>query len=236
MFWRKKQVVVPPVEAGPAVATSGEVKSTLPKGKEARAEKLPGPKGVPSLVGKYLIEKKEREPNWVWRLVAVERKSAKGEQAFDIRLFSGPEAVEKRIKVKDYTSLDAHPELIHYEGWYNKESKQVELEEKRVALKVTIFSQAEIRKKIEELSEPGSTVFFYLTASPASGGPLGRGAALVELNPKYPGPKQKKYCVYAVNVEGTELSSKRMKFFDSDNAKSISSYIKERHYNPYQQG
>jgi hypothetical protein len=126
--------------------------------------------------------------------------------------------------------------LIHYEGLYDKESKQVELEEKRVMPKLTIFSQTEIRKKIEELSEPGSTVFFYLTASPASGGPLGRGAALIELNPNYPGPKQKKYNVYAVNVEGTELSSKRMKFFDSDNAKSIASYIKERHYNPYQQG
>jgi hypothetical protein len=236
MFWRKKQVVAPPVETGSAVATSDEAKSTVPKAKEVKAEKLPGPKGIPSLVGKYLIEKKEREPNWVWRLVGVERKSAKGEQAFDIRLFIGTEAVEKRIKVKDYTSLDAHPELIHYEGWYNKESKQVELEEKKVVPKVTIFSQAEIQKKIEELSEPGSTVFFYLTASPASGGPLGRGAALVELNPKYPGPKQKKYNVYAVNVEGTELSSKRMKFFDSDKAKSITSYIKERHYNPYQQG
>jgi len=95
---------------------------------------------------------------------------------------------------------------------------------------VTIFTKEEIQKKIEGLSEPGSSVFFYLTGSPSSGGPLGRGAALVELNPNYPGKKQKKYILSTANVEGMEPVGKGQKFLESDKAKDIARWISERHH------
>jgi len=95
---------------------------------------------------------------------------------------------------------------------------------------VTIFTKAEIQQKIEALSEPGSTVFFYLAGSPSSGGPLGRGAAVVELNPNYPGKGQKRYIVYTDDVEGMKPTNKRRRMFDSDKSKEIARWIKERHY------
>ncbi|MDD5039155.1 MAG: hypothetical protein PHN78_07560 [Dehalococcoidales bacterium] len=96
----------------------------------------------------------------------------------------------------------------------------------------TIFTEAEIQQKIEGLSEPGNTVFFYLAGSQASGGPLGRGAAVVELNPNYPKEKQRKYIVYAADVIGMEPAGKGKQWFDSDKPKEIAKYIKERHYKP----
>ena len=95
-----------------------------------------------------------------------------------------------------------------------------------------IYTKAEIQQKIEALTEPGSTVFFYLAGSPSSGGPLGRGAAVVELNPNYPGPKQKRYILYTANVMGMQPVDKRTRFFDSDSSKEMAKWIKERHYKP----
>jgi hypothetical protein len=98
---------------------------------------------------------------------------------------------------------------------------------------VTIFSKEEIQQKIEALSGPGETVFFYLGASPAHGGPLDRGAAVVELNPNYPEKKGKKFHIYVADVAETQPVGKGQKVFDSDKPKEVASWIKERHLQPY---
>ena len=105
----------------------------------------------------------------------------------------------------------------------------MELEEKKkVSYDVPLFTEPQIRQKIEALSEPGSTVFFYLAQGPTWGGPLGRGAAVVELNPNY--PKKKKYILYTANVDGMEPVGKGQKLFDSNKAKEIASWIKNAHH------
>lgn len=96
----------------------------------------------------------------------------------------------------------------------------------------TIYTQQEIQDKIDGLKEPGNTVFFYLGAGPSDGGPLGRGCCIVELNPGFPGKKQKKYNVHTAAVEGTEPKGKGQKLWDSDKPKDIAKWIKDRHYVP----
>jgi hypothetical protein len=199
--------------------------------------KLPKEKEIRELVGKYLVAQKNVDADWVWDLKYLACKSAKGETTFDVRLFDKAQAAAKNVPVKDYASLDAHPELILYEGWFDTASKKVEVEEKagfRVSEDVIIHTKPEIWAKLMGLKEPGSSTFFYLAGSPSSGGPLGRGAAVVELNPNYPGKKQKKYIMYTDDVEGTQPVGKRQKSFDTDKAKDIVSWIKERHYQPSQ--
>ncbi len=227
MFWKKKTTAAP-VETEPAIATPAG--GMAAKAEPAKAKKLPGVKSIPDPVAKCLIENLGRKSDWVWRLMCV--MCPKGEEVFDVRVFAPYEATEKRINVKNYTTLDEHPELILFEGRFDKKAKKAEMEQKGERIKVTIFTKNEIRQKIEELSQPGSKIFFYLSASPASGGPLGRGAALVEVNPDYPG-KGKKYSVTAVSVEGAEPTSKGLKMFDSDNSKDIAGWIKERHHDPW---
>ncbi len=97
---------------------------------------------------------------------------------------------------------------------------------------VKVFTKQEIQAQIEALKEPGSTVSFFLAGSSASGGPFGRGAAVIELNPNYPGKKQKKYNVYIVNADGMQLQSKGEVFFGSDKPKDLASWVKDRHYKP----
>ena len=190
------------------------------------AEKLPGPKDIPELVRRHLID--DMKMDSYFGLKAVVRKSPKGEKAFDIRVFDPSEAAAKKVQVKDYTSLDELPDLTIYEGWFDEKSKRVELEKKRIIPEVTIFTEAEIQQKVEALTEPGSTVFFYQARGGASGGPLGRGAAVVELNPNY--PKKKKYIVYTADVDGMEPVGKGQKLFDSNKAKEIASWIKNAHH------
>ena len=208
MFWKKK-----------------------PVDEEGKKEKLSGPKEIPGLVRNYLVAETKMGPDLVKLLKAVVRKSATGETAFNIRVFDESEALAKKVQVKDYTSLDECPDLIIYEGWLDEGSKQVKLEEKkRVSFDTTIFTEAEIQQKIETLREPGDMVFFYMGRGSAHGGPLGMGAAVIELNPNYPGKKQKRYNVYVADVIDMQPVDKGQKLFDSDKPKDIARWVKESHH------
>jgi hypothetical protein len=199
--------------------------------KEEEKEKLPGPKEIPGLVQNYLVAERKMDPDLVKLLKAVVRKSATEEKTFNIRVFDGSEALAKKVEVKDYTSLDERPDLVIYEGWFDEGSKQVKLEEKNlVSSDTTIFTQVEIQQKIETLKEPGSTVFFYMARGSAHGGPLGMGAAVIELNPNYPGKKQKRYIIYVADVIDMQPVGKGQKLFDSDKPKDIARWVKDAHH------
>lgn len=111
MFWKKKPEEV----------------------KKEKAEKLPGPKEIPELAGRYLVVQLKKNPDWVWRLRGVVRPNpAKGKKAFDVRVFDEAQVAAKKVKVKDYNTFDEHPGLILFEGWFDKESMRAELVEKKV--------------------------------------------------------------------------------------------------------
>jgi hypothetical protein len=202
----------------------------MPWGKKAEVGKLPGPRGVPGLVQNFLVTKGKMDSDLVGILKAVVRSRPGEEKAFNIRIFDESEAVVKKIQVKDYDSLNEHPDLIIYEGWFNEAAKQVELEEKKAMPSTIILTEAEIQQKIEALSEPGSTVFFYQARGPAQGGPLGRGCAVIELNPNYPEKKGKKYIIYTADVIDMQPVGKGQKLFDSNKSKDVARWIKEAHH------
>jgi hypothetical protein len=199
--------------------------------KSAKEEgRLSGPKEIQGPVRDYLVAERKMEPDLAKLLKTVERKSPTG-ATFNIRVFDDSEAMAKKVQVKDYTSLDKCPDLIIYEGWFDEGAKQVKLEEKKkVNWDTPIFTQAEIQQKIEALKEPGSTVFFYTARGSAHGGPLGMGAAVIELNPNYPGKKQKKYNVYIVDVVDMQPVGKEQKSFDFEKPKDIARWVKDAHH------
>lgn len=200
------------------------------KQEEVKVEKLPGPKEIPEIVAKHLTDQMKMTPMYVQFLKALMYPDSRSKDAFKIRIFDESETEVKKIRVQNYVTLDQYPDLILYEGWFDKKTKQVELEEKRKLPDVPIFTEAEIQQKIEALNKPGETVLFYTARGPAIGGPLGRGAAIIELNPNYPGKKQKKYNVYMANVDGMEPVDKGQKLFDSDKSKDLTKWVKESHH------
>jgi hypothetical protein len=209
----------------------GKKQAVVEKPLQPKVEKLPGPRPIPGLVLKHLIAEYRVEPDLAQILKAVVRRSPKAEKAFDCRIYDGSEAEASEVQIKDYTSLDGHPELTLYEGWFDEGLKRVELEEKRrVSYDVPLFTGAEIQQKIEALSEPGSAVFFYQARGPAVGGPLGRGAAIVELNPNYAAQKGRKYIIYTTNVVGMEPVSRKQKLFDSNKPEEIAKWVAEAHH------
>jgi hypothetical protein len=62
------------------------------------------------------------------------------------------------------------------------------------------------------------------------GGPLGMGAAVIELNPNYPGKKQKRYIIYVADVIDMQPVGKGQKLFDSDKPKDITRWLKDSHH------
>ncbi|MFH1169495.1 MAG: hypothetical protein V1691_02250 [Chloroflexota bacterium] len=208
----------------------GKKKSSSEATAKPAAEKLPGPRDIPEPVQKYLVAEKKQDPDIVRLLRALVRKSPKGVKAFDIRVFDDAEAVAKKIEVKDYTALDKYPGLTLFEGWFDQDSRQVELEEKKnVNYNVPILTEDQIRQKIEALTQTGSTALFYMARGPTSGGPLGRGAAVIEVNPHFSDKGQKKYIVYTADVDGTEPIGKGQQLFLSDKAKDVARWVKECH-------
>ncbi len=134
MFWKKKQVLAVSAVARTSFKPSAGL--ILPATRETvhpqpKVVKLPGPKDIPELAGRYLVVEKKRDPDWVWHLKAVIRKNDRGKKVFDVRIFNEAQVAEKRVKVKDWTTFDEHPDLILYEGWFDKDSMRAELHEKK---------------------------------------------------------------------------------------------------------
>lgn len=82
--------------------------------------KLPGPTGIPEIVGRYMVVDMKQESNYVWALKAVIRKIKRTEGY--CRVFNDAQVAQAGVQVKDWNSLDGHPELILWEGYFNQET------------------------------------------------------------------------------------------------------------------
>jgi hypothetical protein len=110
MFWRKKPATEELSKPG--------------------VEKLPGPRSIEELVGRDLVVELKQNPDRVWQLRSVVRRRTGGKHRFDFRVFDEVQAAQKKVKVKDWTTFDQHPELILFQGWFDKVSMEVHFEEK----------------------------------------------------------------------------------------------------------
>ena len=98
------------------------------RGKTKEGElQLPGPKGLPQLVGSHMVVEEKQNPDWVWNLKGVVRSAGK-ERAFYCRVFSEAQAAKAGVKVKDWSSLDDHSDLILWEGYFDKRTNEVRRE------------------------------------------------------------------------------------------------------------
>jgi hypothetical protein len=66
------------------------------------------------------------DPDEVWALKYISRPSESQPGVQDFRIFSPQGAVQAGLVVKDWHSLDDHPDLILYAGHYSKHDQQIE--------------------------------------------------------------------------------------------------------------
>jgi hypothetical protein len=186
------------------------------------------PKILPNIVQQCLITQKKVDPEYAPLFKSVSKKN--GATKFDIRIFDESDVAARKVVVKSYSDLNQHPELVIYEGSYDEAAKKVELVDKnKLSWDTQIFKQEEILKKIQDMTQPGSTIYFYQTRGGNCGGPLGKGANIIELNPSYPGKGQKKYNIYVTDVVDMQPVGKGAKLWDSDKPKEIASWVIQGH-------
>ena len=112
-FWAKKEP---------------ETRSLHSKGKgNDSKKKLPRPKELPQMIGRHMVAVLNLDPDWVWDLRAVLSPKDDAKDVFMIRIFDPKTALAQGVTVAHYNSLDDHPELILFKGWFHKRSEQFEL-------------------------------------------------------------------------------------------------------------
>ena len=79
-----------------------------------------GVRELPAEVGRYLVTILKLEPDWVWALRCVAQPQGESKRKRDVRIFSPTAVRNRRVEVKGYTSLDEHPDLILFDGWFDK--------------------------------------------------------------------------------------------------------------------
>jgi len=92
---------------------------------DGQTKKLPGPKEMPQSVGSYLVTKEGMNPDIVWQLKAAILPRLNEKDAFDVRVYNSSKTSSNSVTVTDYRSLDNHPDLVIFEGWYNKKTHEV---------------------------------------------------------------------------------------------------------------
>lgn len=101
------------------------------KDNHSNSKKLPSPKTIAEPVGRHLVVALKQNPDWVWNLSSALRPRAEDENMFDFRVFDEKAAGSQNIRVKDFNTLTEHPDLILFEGVFNKKTFQVSVIEKQ---------------------------------------------------------------------------------------------------------
>ncbi len=95
--------------------------------KSDQTDRYSKPADLPSRLGKYLVVDLKLDPDWVWslKIVTVTKPGKKHLPGF--RIFDPAKTRAGGLDVKDYNSLDDHSHLICFDGWYNKDSWEMEV-------------------------------------------------------------------------------------------------------------
>ena len=101
------------------------------KKKDASGVELSSPKGIPEVVGRFLVVNLGKNPDWVWNLKAVTKSRPNEKDVFEVRVFDQSQAASQKLRVQDYNSFNEHPGLVLYEGWFNKKTFEVKVEAKQ---------------------------------------------------------------------------------------------------------
>jgi hypothetical protein len=89
--------------------------------------KLPGPRELPQAVGQHLITREKMDPDQVWTFKCVQRPVEGSKHRYDIRVYNPAKSNYAGVRVTNYLSLNDHPELILFYGWYDKSSNAFEI-------------------------------------------------------------------------------------------------------------
>lgn len=89
--------------------------------------KLPKPKELPEFLGRCLVVEKKMDPDLVWSLKCALQPHVDSKTHFDFRIFNPSLVQQMGVRIDNFESLDNQPELILYQGWFDKSSNKIEI-------------------------------------------------------------------------------------------------------------
>jgi len=96
-------------------------------GNVPKTKKTAKPKDLPFSVGRYLVAELNCDPDWVWSLKSISTADEGKKKQFKVLVFSQETAAGRGIGIHNADDLAAHPELILFEGRYEKDMPNVEV-------------------------------------------------------------------------------------------------------------
>lgn len=93
--------------------------------------KLLRPRDLPERVGRYLVVDLGMDPDQVWSLKAVVRPREGSPSRRDIRIFNPAATNLSGITIRNYDSFEMYQEMILFEGWFDKNTNQLEIKTKK---------------------------------------------------------------------------------------------------------
>jgi len=92
------------------------------------------PESIPAYLARLIGDEWGKLPrngdHWAEYMMVTKPLSGVNEE-FNVRIFDKWYAKEKNVQVTDYSSLDAHPELVLLEGSFNKKTKKGAIKARR---------------------------------------------------------------------------------------------------------
>ncbi|MBN2124880.1 MAG: hypothetical protein JW821_11345 [Deltaproteobacteria bacterium] len=105
-------------------------------GKKKRGFESSAPFDVPSFVSRQIGNNWGKLPaaggHWVHYKI-VSRPSPEGGEVFDVRIFDEGQAIQEKVRIADYASLDLHPEMVLMEGRIDRKSGMADIRPKKAA-------------------------------------------------------------------------------------------------------
>ena len=82
------------------------------------------PKELPQAIGRHMVVDLGMDPDWVWALKIVTKEKSGEKGILEFRIYDPSAAT---AKITGFSSLDSRPDLILYDGWYEKNGNGKEL-------------------------------------------------------------------------------------------------------------
>lgn len=92
---------------------------------------LSKPKELPSRLGKHMVVNLKYDPDWVWTLKIVTLSVAGQGSKVHFRLFDPESTRLQGLIVRDFNTLNGYPDMIAFNGWYNKDTWGIEMDPSR---------------------------------------------------------------------------------------------------------
>jgi hypothetical protein len=90
------------------------------------AKAKPRVRELPQAIGQQMVVRLGEDPDWVWSLKMAYLNDAEAKHRLHFRIFDP--AASNGVEIKNYDSLNDHPELVLFSGLHDKNTGEIQFD------------------------------------------------------------------------------------------------------------